>query len=764
MPGPKITAALAFAFVAGLAALAFPPVLTTDIADFIPDDASEGLAEFSQDLTRSELTRAITLVIRADGDAQTTEATREIAEALAHIPEVEWVRSGPDEAIEEAFYNAYFERRFGLAYGADLSEDGLRQRARRLRGQLAAPTGTFLRQIAARDPLLLFYDHVSKLRSSGRLEIRDNVFVTSGDEVRGVIFLASRASPLDGAATRRLQSAIDAAMYEAGVQYEQGGIHPIALDSERRVRGDITRVSVIGTLAVVVLILWLFRSFGALFAASVPIAGGMIVALSVTQLVFGRIHGLTLAFGATLIGVSLDYVVHYMNHHVLLPGETPRQSLRPVRAGLLLGAATTIVGLAALAWTSFTGIRQMAVFTSVGVAAALALTFFVLPAFLPAAPRVRPFHRRAAERAGALLSRLRGARRKLLLAPLAALVLAAVGLPQLKWNDDLRSLSPIDPELQAVDERVREAVAPYDAGRLAFVAAPDLGGALRRSDALAVALDAAVRAGELEAHRSLRLLLPSAETQEASHAALNEAAPHLNASYAAEGFAEGVFTPFLEALNEPFEPLRRSDLEGTPIERLMATHFLETEDQVRILTFVRGVQDEDALRTRIEAVEGARYFDQRTYLQSAYGQFRTRTLELVLVGLIAVFLLVLVRYRSLRRSLAAFLPAALAAAASLGTFGLLGIEANLLNVVCLLLVLSMGVDYGVFIVEAAGRSLDEGGATLVSLAIACTSTFASFGVLALSESPALVAMGLTASLGVLFSLILAPTAWALLEE
>ena len=91
-------------------------------------------------------------------------------------------------------------------------------------------------------------------------------------------------------------------------------------------------------------------------------------------------------------------------------------------------------------------------------------------------------------------------------------------------------------------------------------------------------------------------------------------------------------------------------------------------------------------------------------------------------------------------------------------------DANLLHVVALLLVLSMGVDYGVFMIETLlpGHGHEDGPATVVSLLTACLSTVVSFGVLAMSTNPALQALGLTAALGVVgLSLLLAPAAWVL---
>ena len=80
-----------------------------------------------------------------------------------------------------------------------------------------------------------------------------------------------------------------------------------------------------------------------------------------------------------------------------------------------------------------------------------------------------------------------------------------------------------------------------------------------------------------------------------------------------------------------------------------------------------------------------------------------------------------------------------------------------MHAVALLLVLSMGVDYGVFLAESRA-DLDGLAATLLSVLVACASTVLAFGLLAMSASPALQAIGVTVGLGVLLSLVLAPAA------
>jgi predicted exporter len=159
----------------------------------------------------------------------------------------------------------------------------------------------------------------------------------------------------------------------------------------------------------------------------------------------------------------------------------------------------------------------------------------------------------------------------------------------------------------------------------------------------------------------------------------------------------------------------------------------------------------------------AAYFDQEELLTSTYGAYRARTLTMVVIGLGAVLLLLILRHRRVDLALAASVPAALAALTTLGVLGLLGMTANLMHLVALLLILSMGVDYGVFIVEHRDDP-QATRATLVGLVAACLTTVLSFGLLAASDNPALSSLGLSLAIGVILAVGLAPAAGILVAK
>ena len=201
-------------------------------------------------------------------------------------------------------------------------------------------------------------------------------------------------------------------------------------------------------------------------------------------------------------------------------------------------------------------------------------------------------------------------------------------------------------------------------------------------------------------------------------------------------------------------PLRLADLRASPLDAVVRPFTVKLGDEIGVLTFVRDLKDPAALAAALADLPGVRIFDQVKFLDETYARFRIQTLQAIRIGLGLIVLILFIRYRRWRPVLAALVPAVLAAAATLGLLGVLGVEANLLHVLSLLMVLSMGVDYTVFLVEC-GRERNLGPTTM-SLWGAAVTTMLSFGLLALSSTQALRAIGLTVGIGTALSFLLAP--------
>jgi len=756
--------------------------LSTDISRFMPAESDAELASLASRLSDSELTRTMILTVGAPGIDAAVAAARELAVRLRDHAEIASLRAGVDPEQLERVYQLYFPRRHAF-----LSEEpereipdlvsplALARRARELRASLAQPTALFTKQLAASDPIGAFDRIVSRLRSQRPpLDTHDGQLVTP-DRRFAVLFLTTRSSAFDSKPQARLLADIAAAFDAIAAAspepllLEASGANRFAVAAEAGIRRDVHRIIAVSFLGVAVVFLAFLRSLHSFLLVVLPAVSGILFAAVVTRIAFGRIDGVTMAFGASLIGVAIDYSIHVLDHHQLDPSADIRATVRRLRSSVAVGGLTTMASFVGLALTSFPGFREIGFFATIGIGVALWVTLYVLPAFLSGtAPgrRAPPLAERTATAFGAGIRALAARPRWLATAPLACLAAIAIFVPQLRFDDDLTNLMSLDPALRAEEERVRERVAREESGRVIFALGADAEEAIARNDAVAARLEAARHAGRIGDFRSLHALLWSRELQQRNLRALRaipDLAERVETAFAAEGFRPEALAPFRAALAEPPPlPLDAAALRSSPLRDLVAPLLLDLGDRTAAVTYLRGATDPASLDAALAGLEHVHVFDQHTFMNAIYREFRITTVQQVGVGSGLVVLVLGLYYRRWRPALAAFLPSLLVAGSVLAVFSAAGTPMNLLHVTSLVMVMGMGVDYGIFIVDSAADRKHLDG-TLLSLFLSCLTTVFVFGTLAISEHAALRAMGVTTGVGVLLSFLLAPVTLLLLR-
>lgn len=769
---------LGAAFLAGMGLYVATRIqVSTGLSHFLSAAPDLELASVSTRIADSMLTRTMILSLEGPSVSTAIDAAGQWAKLLEKHPEVAALRSGPGQDLVPAIFELYFPRRHlflsdepEVDLAERLSDRGLRSAARALKEELALPESQLVKEVAGRDPLLAFASVLRRIEAArlGALRVVDGHFV-GGDPPTAILFLTTRHSPFDASYQAPFEDFLERSFaeldhrFDGSLSLERSSVHRFAAVSERHARSDMVRISAISLAAIGALFLALFRSLRLIAISLLPLAGGILTATSAVLFLFGKVHVITLAFGSTLIGVCIDYPIHYVNHHTASAVRRgPWLSMREIWPALVMGALTTVAGFVGLAWSDFPGVREIGVFAAVGVLAALVTTRVLLPPLMPRSNRSTDLQERLAAAMGRLLGWMYRHTGALAAIPLIAVVVCAVGLPQVTWQDDVFALNvPLAPEWIDEDRRVRERTSQMDAGRFVVVIGRDEESALRLNDEVHRRLQAGLEADLLEQYRSLHAFLWSEDLQNRNLATVG-AAPDLAlraiSALEAEGFRPQAFSGFTETLQgDPPEALHSSDLLRSPLADLVAPFRVELEAGVALLTFLRGVRDPEALADSLSDLEGVHYFDQKRFLADMYGKYRRKSTALILGGSIAVIALLTLRYRKLRDSLAAAAPAFLAAASTLSLLAIAGVPVDILHLLGLLLVLSFGVDYSIFLLESRNEPTAIA-TTMLSITIACASTCLAFGLLAASSFPALRALGTTTGLGVVLSLILAPTA------
>jgi predicted exporter len=743
---------------------------TTRITAFLPDDSANRSAQIAALLADSEFARVMVIDLSLDGSPGPSpgepaaperlgELTRGLLEFLRAQPDVAVARSGFTEADVTAmlaFLEAWPATTF-LPRSA-YADDALRARLAELRDQLASPLGVVVRRTAPRDPLGGLWEPVRALREArGSSLVDDDGILLTPDHRHAFAFVETRSSPFDSDAQRGFRAVLDGWLASAprGVRMQTAGAAQFAIASEDQIKGDVNRIGTISTVGIVAIFLLLFGSLRMILLGFVPMLFGSAVAVLVCEAVFGEIHGITIAFGTSLLGVGLDYVEHYYAHFVLTeaPADVTApaaETMKHVAPSLLAGALTTILGFIGIGASGVAGLRQMAVFSVIAIVASMAATYWIVPPWMPA--HYRPPRSLGVVNRGALAVLARVTRRRWgrhwRAALLALAVIAAALSARLATFSDNVNMLVSDQGAHVIDDRaVRARLGPDWSCFAVITAAGDdaLLDAIARTTA---ELARAQAAGTIASFVPLDRLLPGRAEQLARWAAARDAAPRIRRALAELDFVPDQFGAFWDALAAPPRIVTLADVRRSPLAPLLAAWVPAQATPIALIPLL-GATDLAALRAQVPSA--AIVAPSQTIVELFRG-VRIQTVIASLIGLLAIFGLLVGRYRSARKSAVALAPGLLACVATVGALIAAGVALNILHVMSLLLVVSMGVDFGIFLVDTT-ETLEESARTLVSILTASLTTVLSFGLLGLSESPGLAALGVTVTLGTALSLV-----------
>ncbi|CCZ18818.1 putative uncharacterized protein [Sutterella wadsworthensis CAG:135] len=186
-----------------------------------------------------------------------------------------------------------------------------------------------------------------------------------------------------------------------------------------------------------------------------------------------------------------------------------------------------------------------------------------------------------------------------------------------------------------------------------------------------------------------------------------------------------------------------NDLESTPWRELTHRFVLENEPGRAVtVLMLAGVEPKHLpfLTKAAEAVPGAYFVDITRGMSEGLSLYRDLILMVLAAGIVLLWALLALRFG--RESWRAVLPSALGILAALAVFGWTGTPVTIFTALGLVLVLGLGVDYGIFL---TGSPSD--GRTSAAVLFSGVTTLLSFGLLVFSATPALRAFGITVLVG-----------------
>lgn len=613
-------------------------------------------------------------------------------------------------------------------------------------------TGPRLTDWAA-DPIGLWQEWWLSRAAVTRVHERDGMAALSGDGLEWTLLSYQITKPAFSASGNTEYGDLIKAAEAAALQGDDG-VRVIAagipLHAEAAAAQANLEMNVIGwgSLVAVLLLVWLaFRSLRPLVLVGLSLLIGTAAAISATAIVFDRVHLVTLVFGASLVGVAEDFGIHYFVTRQAMPGASPPKVMRFLLPGMALALLTSVVAYLALGIAPFPGLRQMALFSAVGLVAAFLTVVFWFPLLDRGKLRQTRLSTWLADSLARWPRVRNDARTWMALAGLALFIVP--GLWQVRVVDDVRQLQSSPPALIEAQRTAGRLLGTPSPAQFVLVRGATPDEVLSREEAVKARLADSIGRGDLAGFLSVSDWVPSAARQRSDAAltkrrelAVRQRVAHaLGGTIAAPPAAEGDEVLTLTAwLAHPVSGTLRHlwlGREGSGYASVMLLRGLERPSAMP------GIAHE------VSEVSGAEWVDRIADLSGLLHHYRVLMSWLLLAGAAGVALLLGWRYGA--AGWRALVPTLLAAAFSVAVLGWLQVPLQLFSVLALALLLGVGVDYGIFLLEHPGD-----GVSWTAIVLGAASTLLAFGLLALSSTPALHAFGMTMLSGVGAVWVLSP--------
>ena len=507
-------------------------------------------------------------------------------------------------------------------------------------------------------------------------------------------------------------------------------------------------MSILGAALTLTLALAVFRRLRVLLIA-LPMACGLLGGLAATVALCGNAHLLTLVIGSSLIGLLLDFPLHWLGKSTL-PGWQPYAALAALRRPFFISLLITLAGYAFLLATPLPILRQTAVFALAALPLAWLTTLWTLPPlFRHYLPRANPHFAAGAVAVGRSLQRLRQRR---LLVPAAFIV--ALLLWHSDWQDDIRQWISLPPHWLQQAQAAAQIGGVEPAAQQFLIHAPDDDTLLQRDAALAARLENAKAGGALQDYSAISQWVWRHDEQQAMTVSLRALASRPEAWQALTdaGVAPDTIAAALRAVAAPPVQTVAAQLANPLAARWQGLYVGRQDADGAVYSSVAlyGVRDSAALAALADG-DGIRYLDRRARLNALFATTRSEALWLKLASYLVAFIILRAAAFSPRDSLKILAVPLAAAVLTVAVFSALGLPLSLFAAFGLLLTSALGVDYAVYAQSVGSPATTR----FCGMLLAALTTVMSFGILAFSSTPSVAAFGLCVALGIAFSLALA---------
>lgn len=512
-------------------------------------------------------------------------------------------------------------------------------------------------------------------------------------------------------------------------------------------------------LGVLLLMLWVFKSIKPFLVVGLSIIGGALAGFATCLLFFNQVHILTLVFGTSLIGISVDYALHFFAAKEDLDDWNANKVINHIFPGITLGLLTSLVGFIALCTTPFLGLQQMALFCMAGLIFVYSCVVLVYPsifkkaAFQQASPSIKKIMLRYIfwweNRSFITIKKF----------TVLLFILCLLCLPFLKGKDDIRALQSLSPSLIQNDTKAADILGHSLSAQYLIVKGSNDDNMQENLEDLIPHLNDLKQSGALGNYKTLNLHAPSQKLQRNNAQLLRKFMTDnkgkIQNLFSELSYPENLYDQYLAFLNkaikdDTFFSLNdvRANTSNPEIDALYGGDY--GDEKISFIN-LSNIQNLSAVSSLQKQSDNIVFIDKVSSLSQLLNHYRfTATLQAI--GAYALIFLFLIFRYGIKRGTALITPSILAAIITLSLVTLTQGSYSLFHIIALFLVMGIGMDYGLFIAESKKHT----SSALVAIILSALTTLLSFGLLSGSDTSALHDFGITITIGIAITVLLLP--------
>lgn len=631
------------------------------------------------------------------------------------------------------------------------------------------PMGIANSAVIANDPFFTFQNFIMSLpKPSSHIQLQDQFMMAQAQgkwyvlvttQIRGDSFSINNQEALLTTITQA-QDAVQV-QYPSSTIIKTGMLFYAKAGADAA-QHDISTIGIGSLLGIVLLLLLTFRSISPLLFTLFSTATGFVAAFVVTYWLFGTIYLFTLVFGTSLIGISVDYAFFYYADALYAKDQwNPQQGLRRILPGISLGLLNVVLAFVIMAFAPFPGLRQLAVFAIVGLSMSYATVVCFFP-YIIKSKQQKSLSMVAKLADSYLLIWRRLSNRKIVIILSAIILFCGIGLTQLHIDDDIHVLESNPVALTQDENAIKKIIGSQVGMDFILVQGDSEQSALQNTETLTQAIKQNFPDIN-QATMSISDYLPTVDTQKANYDLVTKELLGNNLlNYLKKIGVTGVkakqINEQLSTIN--FKPLTVDSWLNSPVSQAMQFLWLgKTDNNYYTVVLLDQRLPVTGIKSLVSTNKNMYYVNKADEVSNVFAKYRKIVLDLLGLALAGLFILLIMRYRY-KKAIYYFIPPVLSGLVGIAILGWLSIPLTLFNLLAVILVLGISVDYVLFFAE----SKQGYHSTMLAVLLSAVTTILSFGLLALSSTPVVRYFGITCLVGIITAFLLAPAVTRIKED